>query len=65
MIKYPPDSNNTESFKKNERRYIDMFNEVLYDIEFTQSEEEFLHWMAGWDDWTIKNFISVISKAKR
>lgn len=64
MIKYPPESNNTESFKKCQRRYIDMFNETLGYIELTKSEEEFMQWIAGWDDWTINNFISVIKKYK-
>lgn len=66
MINYPSkDRNVNELFIKHERKYIDMLNEILGDIEFTPSEENFLQWMTGWDDWTIKNFISVIEKVKK
>lgn len=33
-------------------------------IDVTESEDKTLQWLAGWDNSTIENFVSIIQKVK-
>jgi len=65
MIKQPPKGsrNVNDTFLESEKRKIDLFNEVLGDINLTLAEESSLIWLAGWETSTVKNIIVAFEKA--
>lgn len=64
MIQQPPfeESRQTKLAYQEEGINIDKLNNVLGDIELTPSEERILIWLAGWEQDTVDNIISVIKK---
>ena len=66
MIKQPEfESRNVNRyFYESETKWIAEINELVGDIELTKAEEIVLIWLAGWDDSTIRNILSVMKKVK-
>ena len=66
MIKQPDfESRNVNRyFYENEAKWIAEINELVEDIELTKAEEIVMIWLAGWDDSTIRNILSVMKKVK-
>ena len=66
MIKQPDfESRNVNRyFYESEAKWIAEINELVGDIELTKAEEIVLIWIAGWDDSTIRNILSVMKKLK-
>lgn len=50
-------------FYENEARRIATLNEIFGDIELTEDEQRILIWLAGGDEYTLENMLSVIRKA--
>lgn len=67
MIKQPEygSRNVNDSFYEAEGRIIQKMNEVLEGVELTKAEERTLIWLAGWEESTVNNLLSVIEKAAR
>ena len=66
MIKQPDfeSRNVSRYFYESEAKWIAEINELVRDIELTKVEEIVLIWLAGWDDSTIRNILSVMKKLK-
>ena len=66
MIKQPDfeSRNANRYFYESEAKWIAEINELVGDIELTKAEEIVLIWLAGWDDSTIRNVLSVMKKLK-
>ena len=64
MIKQPEygSRNVNDLFYEAEGRMIRKMNEILEDVELTKAEEQTLIWLAGWDENTVDNLLSVIEK---
>ena len=56
--------NVTRCFYESEAKWIAEINKLVGDIELTKAEEIVLIWLAGWDDSTIRNILSVMKKIK-
>lgn len=52
-------------FYEVEGRRIRKINEVLAGVELTKSEERTLLWLAGWEESTVENLLSVMEKVAR
>ena len=67
MLKQPErgSRNVNDLFYEVEGRQIQKINEVLAGVELTKSEERTLIWLAGWEESTVDNLLSVIKKAAR
>ena len=65
MIRQPEwgTRNVNKYFYESEARRIAELNEIFGDIELTEAEMRMLIWLAGWDEYTIENVLSVIRKA--
>lgn len=50
-------------FYVSEARRIADLNEIFGEVELTEDEQRILIWLAGWDEYTIENVLSVIRKA--
>ena len=50
-------------FYESEARRIADLNEIFGEVELTADGEKTLRWLAGWDEYTIENVLSVIRKA--
>ena len=48
---------------ESETRRIAALNEIFGEIELTEDEQRILIWLAGWDEYTMENMLSVIRKA--
>ena len=66
MIKQPDfeSRNVTRCFYESEAKWIAEINELVGDIKLTKAEEIVLIWLAGWDDSTIRNILSIMKKIK-
>ena len=66
MIKQPDfeSRNVNQYFYENEAKWIAEINELVGDIELTKAEEIVMIWLAGWDDNTIRDILSVMKKLK-
>lgn len=64
MLKQPEwgSGNVNELFYKAEGRKILKINEALAGVELTKAEEKTLLWLAGWEESTVDNLLSVIEK---
>ena len=67
MIKQPKrgSRNVNDTYYNYEARMIEKMNAVLGDVELTKAEEKTLIWLAGWEECTIDNVVSVIEKVAR
>lgn len=67
MLKQPEreSRNVNDLFYEVEGRQIQKMNKVLAGVELTKSEERTLIWLAGWEESTIDNLLSVIEKVAR
>ena len=67
LIKQPEygSRNVNDFFYEAEGRMIQKMNEVLEGVELTKAEERTLLWLAGWEESTVDNLLSVIEKAAR
>lgn len=67
MLKQPErgSRNVNDLFYEAEGRQIQKMNKVLAGVELTKSEERTLIWLAGWEESTVDNLLSVIEKAAR
>lgn len=67
MLKRPErDSRNVNDlFYEAEDRQIQKMNKVLEGVKLTKAEEKTLIWLAGWEESTVDNLLSVIEKAAR
>ena len=67
MLKQPERENRNvnDLFYEMEGRQIQKMNKVLADVELTKAEEKTLIWLAGWEESTVDNMLSVIEKAAR
>ena len=52
-------------FYESEARRIADLNEIFGEVELTVDEERTLIWLAGWEESTVDNLLSVIEKAAR
>ncbi len=48
-----------------EGRQLQKMNTVLAGVELTKAEDRTLRWLAGWEESTVDNLLSVIEKAAR
>ena len=55
--------NVNKCFYESEARRIADLNEIFGEVELTEDEQRILIWLAGWDEYTIENVLSVIRKA--
>ena len=64
MLKQPERNGRdvNDFFYEAEGRRIQKMNEVLADVELTKAEERTLLWLAGWEESTVDNLLSVIEK---
>jgi len=64
MIKQPEygSRNVNDFFYEAEGRMIRKMNRFLEGVELTKAEEQTLIWLAGWDENTVDNLLSVIEK---
>lgn len=67
MLKQPEKGSRyvNELFYEAEARKIHKINEVLGDIKLTKSEEQSLLWIAGCEESTVDNLLSIIEKLPR
>lgn len=67
MLKQPErgSRNVNDLFYEAEGRQIQKIKDVLAGVELTKSEERTLIWLAGWEENTVNNLLSVIEKAAR
>ena len=67
MLKQPERGrrNVNDLFYEAEGRQIQKMNKVLAGVELTKAEERTLIWIAGWEESTVDNLLSVIEKAAR
>ena len=67
MLKQPEreSRNVNDLFYEMEGRQIQKMNKVLARVELTKAEEKTLIWLAGWEESTVDNLLSVIEKAAR
>ena len=67
MLKQPERENRNvnDFYLEMEGRQIQKMNKVLADVELTKAEEKTLIWLAGWEESTVDNLLSVIEKAAR
>ena len=52
-------------FYESEARRIADLNEIFGEVELTEDEQRILIWLAGWEESTVDNLLSVIKKAAR
>lgn len=66
MIRQPEHGtrNVNDLFYESEAKQIALLNDVLSDVELS-IEERTLIWLAGWEECTVANIVSVIRKAKK
>ena len=55
--------NVNKCFYESEARRIADLNEIFGEVELTEDEQRILIWLAGWDEYTIENVLSVIRNA--
>ena len=67
MLKLPEweSRNVNELFYEMESRQIQKINKALAGVELTKAEEKTLIWLAGWEESTVDNLLSVIEKVAR
>ena len=67
MLKQPERENRNvnDLFYEMEGRQIQKMNKVLAGVKLTKVEERTLIWLAGWEESTVDNLLSVIEKAAR
>ena len=67
MIRQPEygTRNVNDLFYESEAKQIALLNDVLSDVELSREEERTLIWLAGWEECTVANIVSVIRKAKK
>ena len=67
MLKQPEreSRNVNDFFYEMEGRQLQKMNKVLAGVELTKAEERTLIWLAGWEESTVDNLLSVIEKAAR
>lgn len=67
MLKQPDrkSRNVNDFFYELEGRQIQKIKKVLAGVELTKAEERTLIWIAGWEESTVDNLLSVIEKAAR
>lgn len=67
MIRQPEHGtrNVNDLFYESEAKQIALLNDVLSDVELSREEERTLIWLAGCEECTVANIVSVIRKAKR
>ena len=67
MLKQPErgSRNVNDLFYEAEGRQIKKMNKVLAGVKLTKAEEKTLIWIAGWEENTVDNLLSVIEKAAR
>ena len=54
--------NVTKLFYEEEKKKIEEINEVIGEIKLTKTEEKVLIWLAGWDEYVVRNVLSVMKK---
>lgn len=55
--------NINEKFYEMETRQIAILNEIFGEVELTKGEMRTLVWLAGWEESTVANVVSVVRKA--
>ena len=55
--------NVNKCFYESEARRIADLNEIFGEVELPEDEQRILIWLAGWNEYTIENVLSVIRKA--
>jgi len=67
MIRQPKygSRNVNDLFYESEKRRLERMNEILGEVELSRAEEKTLVWLAGWEESTVENLLSVIEKAVR
>lgn len=67
MIRQPERENRNvnELSYENEKHRIEKMNKVLGEVELTRMEENTLIWLAGWEESTVDNLLSIIEKVAR
>ena len=67
MLKQPEreSRNVNQLFYEMESRQIQKINKALAGVELTRAEEKTLIWLAGWEESTVDNLLSVIEKTAR
>lgn len=67
MIRHPEleGRNINRLFYESEARRIAEMNRVIGNMELTKEEEKVMVWIAGWDEFTLQNILSVMEKVKQ
>lgn len=43
---------------------MDKLRKIFDEIKLNKDEIKFINWIAGWDSWTIQQFIQIINKCR-
>lgn len=52
-------------FYESKLEQIDLFNEILENVQLSREEEGTLIWLASWEESTVKNVVSILHKVKK
>lgn len=52
-------------FYESKLEQIDLFNEILENVQLSREEERTLIWLASWEESTVKNVVSILHKVKK
>lgn len=52
-------------FYESKLEQIDLFNEILKNVQLSREEERTLIWLASWEESTVKNVVSILHKVKK
>lgn len=52
-------------FYESKLEQIDLFNEILENVQLSREEERTLIWLASWEESTVKNVVSILYKVKK
>lgn len=45
--------------------YLKILDKALEGIDLTEDEGRLIKWIAGWDLWTVRQFVQIIEKCRR
>lgn len=45
--------------------FLKELKEILEGIELTEDEDRLIKWIAGWDLWTMQQFLQIIIKCRK
>lgn len=48
-----------------QEEYLEVIEKLFEGIELTAEEDRFIKWIAGWDLWTVQQFLQIIKKCRK